>query len=189
MGKWESERPPYEEGKIISGGGKAEIPDEDWDRAVGKRQRPTHFCADGNTERPGTVKTCPRCSLQALQFLCNQHWEKLHVQRTREKLREEFRPREDDEVSNPADTKCSGGGVERPEPNTLDPGEGWGLGSDTCQVREGDNEVRRNRARCRKCGTVVESHHTHDYVECACGSIAVDGDKRCGFTENIEEMP
>ena len=33
----------------------------------------------------------------------------------------------------------------------------------------------RNAARCRKCGTVVESRHRHDFVWCACQSIFVDG--------------
>ena len=33
----------------------------------------------------------------------------------------------------------------------------------------------RNRAKCKKCQTVIESLHTHDYVMCKCGEIAVDG--------------
>lgn len=33
----------------------------------------------------------------------------------------------------------------------------------------------RNAARCRACGTVVESTYVHDFVQCACGAIFVDG--------------
>ena len=42
----------------------------------------------------------------------------------------------------------------------------------------------RNRARCRKCGDVVESLHRHDFVACSCGAIFVDGGQdyhRAGF--------
>jgi hypothetical protein len=28
---------------------------------------------------------------------------------------------------------------------------------------------------CRKCGTVIESKSNHDYRECKCGAVAVDG--------------
>ena len=35
--------------------------------------------------------------------------------------------------------------------------------------------IRRNRARCRKCGTIIESKHRHDFVWCECRSIFVDG--------------
>ena len=33
----------------------------------------------------------------------------------------------------------------------------------------------RNRAQCRKCGDVIESKHRHDFVQCKCGSIFIDG--------------
>ena len=35
--------------------------------------------------------------------------------------------------------------------------------------------IRRNAARCRRCDTVVESTHRHDFVPCRCGAIFVDG--------------
>lgn len=35
--------------------------------------------------------------------------------------------------------------------------------------------LRRNAARCLDCGDVIESKHTHDFVACGCGNIAVDG--------------
>lgn len=33
----------------------------------------------------------------------------------------------------------------------------------------------RNAARCLHCGDEIESKHTHDYVVCSCGNIAIDG--------------
>ena len=35
--------------------------------------------------------------------------------------------------------------------------------------------IKRNAARCRKCGTVIESKAVHDFVSCKCGAIFVDG--------------
>lgn len=35
----------------------------------------------------------------------------------------------------------------------------------------------RNRAKCKLCGDILESFHRHDYVECKCKEIAVDGGK------------
>ena len=32
-------------------------------------------------------------------------------------------------------------------------------------------------AKCLKCGDIIESRHTHDYVMCSCGNLAVDGGK------------
>lgn len=33
----------------------------------------------------------------------------------------------------------------------------------------------RNRARCKLCGSIIESKHVHDFVTCGCGAISVDG--------------
>lgn len=33
----------------------------------------------------------------------------------------------------------------------------------------------RNRAKCKLCGDIIESLTLHDYVECKCGEIALDG--------------
>lgn len=33
----------------------------------------------------------------------------------------------------------------------------------------------RNAAKCNRCGDVIQSTHRHDFVECECGSIFVDG--------------
>jgi hypothetical protein len=30
-------------------------------------------------------------------------------------------------------------------------------------------------ARCKKCNTVIQSKHRHDFVWCKCGAIAIDG--------------
>lgn len=32
-----------------------------------------------------------------------------------------------------------------------------------------------NRAKCLKCGDIIESTYTHDYVTCSCGNLSVDG--------------
>ena len=43
-----------------------------------------------------------------------------------------------------------------------------------------------NEAQCNKCGDIIVSKHVHDFVECGCGSIFVDGGmeylKRGGVT-------
>lgn len=50
----------------------------------------------------------------------------------------------------------------------------------------------RNRARCRKCKTVVESKYRHDFVTCECGAISVDGGndyfRRVGNPEDFEAV-
>lgn len=33
----------------------------------------------------------------------------------------------------------------------------------------------RNRAKCKKCGDIIESYHDTDYVVCKCDEIAVSG--------------
>jgi hypothetical protein len=48
----------------------------------------------------------------------------------------------------------------------------------------------RNRAKCARCDTVVESTHRHDFVVCRCGSIFVDGGTdyhRAGF-DKLEDF-
>lgn len=32
-----------------------------------------------------------------------------------------------------------------------------------------------NRARCRRCGDIIESMYRHDFKSCKCGAISVDG--------------
>jgi len=32
-----------------------------------------------------------------------------------------------------------------------------------------------NKAQCNHCGDIIISHHRHDYKECTCGAIKVDG--------------
>lgn len=39
-------------------------------------------------------------------------------------------------------------------------------------------EIRRilsNKIKCNHCGDVIESKSVHDYRECGCGTVAVDG--------------
>ncbi len=49
-----------------------------------------------------------------------------------------------------------------------------------------------NKAKCKKCGTLIESTHQHDFVTCNCGAISVDGGKaylrRCGNLEDFEDL-
>ena len=53
-------------------------------------------------------------------------------------------------------------------------------------------KIKVNKIRCKSCGDVIESEHTHDFRWCKCGSVAVDGGKsylkRCGNIDNIEEL-
>ena len=50
----------------------------------------------------------------------------------------------------------------------------------------------RNRARCKKCGDVIESKYRHNFVTCTFGAVSVDGGndywKRSGNPEDFEEM-
>ena len=36
-------------------------------------------------------------------------------------------------------------------------------------------KILRNRCRCTKCNTIIESTHVHDFVRCKCGRIFTDG--------------
>ena len=53
-------------------------------------------------------------------------------------------------------------------------------------------KITRNAARCRKCGTTVESKHVHDWRACPCGAIFVDGGReylrRGGDLDALEEL-
>lgn len=43
-----------------------------------------------------------------------------------------------------------------------------------------------SKARCARCGDIIESLSVHDWRECKCGSIFIDGGNeyfRCGFKE------
>ena len=37
--------------------------------------------------------------------------------------------------------------------------------------------IKRNRIKCRRCKSVVESKFTHDFKWCRCEKVAVDGGK------------
>ena len=49
-----------------------------------------------------------------------------------------------------------------------------------------------NKIRCKKCGSIIESMHVHDYVECKCGACAVDGGhdylRRVGNMKDWEDL-
>jgi len=38
-------------------------------------------------------------------------------------------------------------------------------------------KIIRNAIRCNYCGDEIESTYRHDYVQCSCGRVAVDGGK------------
>jgi len=47
--------------------------------------------------------------------------------------------------------------------------------------------IKVNKAQCLLCGDVIESKHRHDFVECKCGNVFVDGGKdylRRGFIDS-----
>lgn len=50
----------------------------------------------------------------------------------------------------------------------------------------------RNAARCRKCGDEIESRHRHDWVQCSCRAIFVDGGRDYlragGWPEHFEDL-
>ena len=49
-----------------------------------------------------------------------------------------------------------------------------------------------NQVKCLKCNITIRSKNRHDYVQCKCGNIAVDGGswycKRVGNGGNYEEL-
>lgn len=53
-------------------------------------------------------------------------------------------------------------------------------------------KIIRNRIKCKLCGEIIESKNRHDYKECKCGKVAVDGGKdylrRCGNKENYTDL-
>lgn len=51
--------------------------------------------------------------------------------------------------------------------------------------------IRRNAIRCNHCGDVIESRHVHEYVQCSCGTVAVDGGHdylRRGFKNSPDDF-
>lgn len=50
----------------------------------------------------------------------------------------------------------------------------------------------KNCIRCKFCGDIIESRYTHEYKQCSCGRVAVDGGleyiRRTGEPEDFEEL-
>lgn len=44
--------------------------------------------------------------------------------------------------------------------------------------------ITKNAAQCKKCNTVIESKHRHDYVSCSCNEISIDGG--CDYLRRTE---
>lgn len=42
---------------------------------------------------------------------------------------------------------------------------------------DAERKIKRNRAQCLVCMEVIESRFRHEFVECSCGAIFVDGGK------------
>ncbi len=71
-----------------------------------------------------------------------------------------------------------------------------------CKFKDGDyltpterkildvGRIWHNRARCKKCGEIIESKHRHDFVMCKCGAVGIDGGTwyiRCtGMPDDME---
>ncbi len=50
--------------------------------------------------------------------------------------------------------------------------------------KEDSKEIIINRAKCTLCNDIIESKYVHDFVQCKCGKIFVDGGheyRRAGF--------
>lgn len=43
------------------------------------------------------------------------------------------------------------------------------------KIKETVSRITSNKAKCLKCGDVIESKYRHDYVQCSCGNLSVDG--------------
>ena len=52
--------------------------------------------------------------------------------------------------------------------------------------------ITRNAIKCKKCGDIIESKYTHDYVSCSCGLCAADGGldylRRSGNCEDWDDL-
>jgi hypothetical protein len=52
--------------------------------------------------------------------------------------------------------------------------------------------ILKNKAQCKKCQDIIESVHVHDFRQCKCGAIFVDGGKdylrRGGELDDIIEL-
>lgn len=53
-------------------------------------------------------------------------------------------------------------------------------------------KIIKNMIKCRNCGDVIESVSVHDFKQCSCGKVAVDGGhnylRRCGDPDEWEDM-
>ena len=50
--------------------------------------------------------------------------------------------------------------------------------------------ILRNRAKCLRCGDIIESRNRHEFVTCKCGALSVDGGHdyiRRVFSQGIED--
>lgn len=58
--------------------------------------------------------------------------------------------------------------------------------------------IQLNQIKCKQCGDILTSKHTHDYKTCSCGSCSIDGgneylrrnfkEKNCYIERSIYEL-
>ena len=41
-----------------------------------------------------------------------------------------------------------------------------------------NRKIKTNKAQCKLCGDIIESKSVHNFIECSCGEIFVDGGKQ-----------
>lgn len=49
-------------------------------------------------------------------------------------------------------------------------------------------EIIENKIKCKHCGDIIESKHVHDYKQCSCGKVAVDGG-HCYLRRSFKSSP
>lgn len=74
----------------------------------------------------------------------------------------------------------------------MDPICKWRTGDNGSNAQERYPKLTRNAARCLRCGDVIESKATHEWVRCSCGAVGVDGglnyQRRTGFESDMKEL-
>lgn len=53
-----------------------------------------------------------------------------------------------------------------------------------------NKKIKTNKIICKNCKEVIESKHRHNFVECSCGRVFVDGGKdylRRGYFTSVEQ--
>lgn len=54
-----------------------------------------------------------------------------------------------------------------------------------------EKKLIKNAIKCNHCGDIIESKYTHDFRECSCGTVFVDGGLsycRVGFKNGLDDF-